>query len=271
VLIGVLWENLPGKTPWSVVAGVDPTVLTGDTTDFRGRHPAAAQCGSCHAQHFEEWSRSFHARSLTSADFARVFSLYLDSLGKSAQEDPQSSMACFTCHAPLLKNSRPETIRQVRAFVLARDTKELEGFEVGCVACHMKGDRTFAGPIRDPQSNPFHQSSFSNSYDDASFCAGCHTWTPRQVFCSDVYTDWEKSRAAKRGMTCQRCHMAGQRGPAAAGAQQRILHSHVFPGGRSAAMLREAVVLNLKSAFRKDRLEVVATVHNLTPHRVPDG
>jgi hypothetical protein len=65
--------------------------------------------------------------------------------------------------------------------------------------------------------------------------------------------------------------MAEQRGAAAAHGQQRTLHSHVFPGGRSAAMLREAVVLNLKSAFRQDRLEVIATVRNLTPHRVPDG
>jgi hypothetical protein len=271
VLISLLWGNLPGHMRWPVVAGVEPTVLAVDTTDFRNRHPGAGQCGSCHTRHFEEWSRSSHARSLTSADFSRVFALYLDSLGKSAQQDPQTSMACFSCHAPLLKNGRPELIRQVRAFVLARDINELDGFEVGCAACHLNAARTVAGSIRDPASNPFHQSTFSKSHKEASFCAGCHTWAPPQVFCSDVHSDWQKSRAAQRGITCQRCHMAEQHGPAAAGAQPRMIHSHIFPGGRSAAMLREAVVLDLRSAFRKDRLEVVATVRNLTPHRVPDG
>jgi Cytochrome c554 and c-prime len=271
VLISLLWENLPGKTPSSIVAGVDPTDLTVETADFRNRHPAAAQCASCHTHHFEEWSRSFHARSLTSADFVRVFSQYLDSLGKQAQEDAQASMACFSCHAPLLRNSRPELIRQVTAFVLASETKQLDGFEVGCVACHFNGTRTFAGPIRDPQDNPFHESRFSTSYNAPSFCADCHTWTPRQVFCSDVHSDWKESRAAKQGITCQRCHMAERSGMAAAGARQRTIHSHLFPGGRSAAMLREAVALNLKSGFRGDRLEVVATVRNRTPHGVPDG
>ena len=36
-------------------------------------------------------------------------------------------------------------------------------------------------------------------------------------------------------------------------------------------MLQKAVVLGLKANFRKDRLEVTATIRNLTPHRVPDG
>ncbi|HEX2228621.1 MAG TPA: hypothetical protein VHM64_15910, partial [Candidatus Binatia bacterium] len=82
---------------------------------------------------------------------------------------------------------------------------------------------------------------------------------------------WKKSRAAKQGATCQACHMAEQAGTAATGAPQRRIHSHLFPGGRSAAMLQQAVRLGLKAAFREDRLEVVVMVRNLTPHRVPDG
>jgi hypothetical protein len=36
-------------------------------------------------------------------------------------------------------------------------------------------------------------------------------------------------------------------------------------------MLDQSVALRLRAAFRKDRLEIIATVRNLTPHRVPDG
>jgi hypothetical protein len=178
-------------------------------------------------------------------------------------------MACFGCHAPLLKNAEPNVIAEVAAFVLAKDSEKLDGFEVGCAACHVEQGRVFAGPIADPQDNPFHFSKFSTAHKDAGFCSTCHTWT--SVPCSDVYTDWKKSRAAKQGTTCQGCHMAEVSGTAAAGGQQRKIHSHVFPGGRSASMLQKAVQLNLKAAFREDRLEVVATIRNRTPHRVPDG
>jgi hypothetical protein len=65
--------------------------------------------------------------------------------------------------------------------------------------------------------------------------------------------------------------MAERSGAAASGAPQRRLHSHLFAGGRSTAMLQKAVVLRLNAGFRKDHLEVTATVRNLVPHRVPDG
>jgi hypothetical protein len=110
---------------------------------------------------------------------------------------------------------------------------------------------------------------FSASYKDAGFCSSCHTWS--SIPCSDVYSDWKNSRAAKGGATCQACHMPERVGFAAAGGPQRTIHSHVFPGGRSAAMLQQAVKLAMKAAFRQDRLEVLVTVRNLTPHRVPDG
>jgi hypothetical protein len=65
--------------------------------------------------------------------------------------------------------------------------------------------------------------------------------------------------------------MPERSGVAAAGGPQRKLHGHLFPGGRSPAMLKKAATLRLKAAFREDRLEVIATVRNLVPHRVPDG
>jgi len=275
LLIGLLWKIAPGKTLSDMVlmTGGEGVVAGGGepAVPFRGNPISATQCGSCHSQHFEEWNSSFHARSLTSENFLKTFPQYLDSLGMQGREDPQSSMACLGCHAPLLKHAGPEMIRQVRDFIVAKETKKLDGFEIGCVACHLDGTRVFSGPIARPQDNSFHASKFSTSYKEASFCATCHTWAASTVPCSDVYSDWKKSRAAKQGMTCQSCHMAERSGIAAAGGPQRKIHSHVFPGGRSAAMLQNAVVLRLKAGFRGDRLEVTATIRNLAPHRVPDG
>lgn len=275
ILIGLLWKITPGKTlsemlGWTAAEGV---VLgyAEPGTGFHNSPLPAVQCSSCHPQHYREWQRSFHARSLTSDDFVRTFSQYLESIGEQAREDPLSSMACLSCHAPLLKHARPEIVRQVGDSVLARETEKLAGFEVGCIACHVAENRVFSGPIEKPQDNPFHVSKFSPSHKEASFCADCHAWTSSKIFCSNVYTDWKISGAAKRGATCQSCHMAASSGSAAAGGPQRKIHDHAFPGGRSAAMLQKAVALGLKANFRKDRLDVTATIRNLTPHRVPDG
>jgi hypothetical protein len=242
-----------------------------ETADFRASYSLATQCRSCHAEQLDAWSQSFHARSLTSEGFLRTFPQYLDFVGEQAQEDPQAPMACFNCHAPLLKNADPQVIRQVTALVLAKKTKELDGFEVGCIACHAEGKGVFSGSIRNPKDNPFHSSQFSPSYKDASFCATCHTWAPGSVPCSDVYSDWKKSNAAKEGRTCQSCHMPEKSGIAGAGGPPRTIKSHTFGGGRSAAVLQQAVAIGLKAAFRENRLEVNATVRNLAPHRVPDG
>jgi hypothetical protein len=275
LLIGPHGKIAPEKTvPYRLSMTAAESIVAGRAEPVAAvpRSPLPArQCGSCHARHFEEWRRSFHARSLSSENFIKSFARYLESLGKQAREDPQSSMACLACHAPLLKNAEPEVIRQVSDFIVAEETQKLDGFEVGCVACHLDGDRVFAGPIAGPQNNPFHLSKFSTSYKDASFCANCHTSAPPVVPCSDVYRDWKKSRSAKQGTTCQSCHMAERNGVAASGGPPRKIHSHVFPGGRSATMLRQAVLLRLKAGFRGGRLEVTATVRNLTPHRVPDG
>jgi Cytochrome c554 and c-prime len=275
VLIGLFWKIPPGKTLSEMLgltgAGGVVAKVAEPAPDFHNSPLPAAQCGSCHPQHYDQWRRSSHARSLTSDDFVRTFSQYLKSIGEQAKEDPQSPMACLSCHAPFLKHTGPEIVRQVSGFVLGQETKKLAGFEVGCVACHLTENRVFSGPIEKPQDNPFHVSKFSPSYKEASFCADCHTWTSSKIPCSNVYTDWKTSRAAKQGVTCQSCHMAESSGSAAAGGPERKIHDHVFPGGRSVAMLQKVVGLGLKANFRKDRLEVTATIRNLIPHRVPDG
>ncbi len=271
VLLGPLWKIAPGKTASTDGAGDRQADSTAQIADFRNSHPAATQCGSCHSEQFKEWSGSFHAQSLTTEGFLRTFPQYLEFRGKQAGDDPQAPMACFTCHAPLLKNADHEVIRQVTDFVRTKETSGLEGFEVGCVACHLDKNRAFSGPIGNPADNPFHASNFSPSYKSASFCSTCHMSQPSSVPCSDVYSDWKKSKAAEQSKTCQSCHMPEQSGVAAAGGPIRKIQSHRFPGARSAALLQQAVKLGLKAAFRENRLEVTASVRNLAPHRVPDG
>jgi hypothetical protein len=270
VLLSSLSKIVPGKTASTDDAEDRQAVSAAQIADFHSRHPAATQCRSCHSEQFKEWSGSFHAQSLTTEGFLRTLPQYLEFLGKQA-DDPQAPMACFTCHAPLLKDADREVIRQVTDFVRSKETSRLEGFEVGCVACHLDKNRAFSGPIGKPTDNPFHASNFSPSYKEASFCSTCHMSQASSVPCSDVYSDWTKSKAARQGKTCQSCHMPEQSGLAGAGGALRTVGSHAFAGGRSVAMLQQALSLGLQAVFHKDQLEVTAMIRNLVPHRVPDG
>lgn len=270
VLLSPLSKIVPGKTASKDGAGDRQAVATAQIADFHSRYPAATQCRSCHSEQFKDWSGSFHAQSLTTEGFLRTLPQYLEFLGKQA-DDPQAAMACFNCHAPLLKDADPEIIRQVTDFVRHKETSRLEGFEVGCVACHLDKNRAFSGPIGKPADNPFHASNFSPSYKEASFCSNCHMSQASSVPCSDVYSDWTKSMAAGQGKTCQSCHMREQSGVAGAGGALQTVGSHAFAGGRSLAMLQQALTLGLRAAFQEDRLEVTALIRNLVPHRVPDG
>ncbi|HWO41594.1 MAG TPA: multiheme c-type cytochrome [Candidatus Eisenbacteria bacterium] len=232
---------------------------------------SSARCGACHVEHYREWRRSFHARSLASEDFLNNFARYLEFRGAPRGDDPGVAMECLSCHAPVLNAAGEDAVYRVSTLALARDVENLDGYEVGCVGCHAEPSGAFSGPIARPQPNPFHASEFSPFYKEGAFCARCHAWTPSSIPCSDVYSDWQRSLAAKQGKTCQHCHMAERTGAAVAGGPERKLHSHVFPGARSDAMARQGVALGLKAGFRNDRLEVAVTARNLTPHRLPDG
>ena len=110
ILIGLLWKIAPGKTLSEMLGSTAADgVVAGSAEPAAGFHNKPAS--SCPVrllppQHYDEWRRSSHARSLRSDDFVRTFSQYLDSVGEQAREDSQSSMACLSCHAPLLKHAR---------------------------------------------------------------------------------------------------------------------------------------------------------------------
>jgi Zn-finger protein len=243
----------------------------GSLDGVRRRYPLASQCGNCHPEQFREWEASFHARSLSAEGFLKGFSRYMTSMEKQGRRDRDVYMACFSCHAPLLKEVEDEVVREVADLVLARQVYELKGLEVGCVACHGGEGGVFYGPIKDPAANPFHGSAYSPVYKSAAVCAGCHAWIPPVVACSAVHTDWERSQAAREGKTCQSCHMAERVGVAGTGGPSRPIHSHGFPGGRSAALLEGSVELGLSAGFDYDQLKIVVSIKNLAAHYLPDG
>jgi hypothetical protein len=162
-------------------------------------------------------------------------------------------------------------VSAVANLVLSERVRELEGLEVGCIACHRGEGGLLQGPIADPVSNPFHGSAYSRAYETAQTCHACHAWTPPAVPCSTVYSDWEGSRAAREGRNCQSCHMVEQSQAAAVDGPRRTVHAHAFPGGRSADLLHQSVEMHLDAAFAHDGLTATVSIKNLAAHRIPDG
>ena len=231
----------------------------------------AGRCAECHPDHYRDWTTSFHARSLTTEGFRKGFARFVASMEEQGRRGRDVPMACFGCHAPLLKEASDQVVKEVATLVLAGPVEELEGLEVGCAACHRGEGGLLRGPIDDPVPNPFHGSASSRVFESAQACTGCHAWIPPAVPCSTVYADWERSRAASEGRTCQSCHMAERGDAAASGGPRRTTHAHTFPGGRSADLLRRSVELALDAAFVEDGLGVTVSIRNLAAHRIPDG
>lgn len=225
-------------------------------------------CRSCHPRQWREWRESFHARSLRTQGFVKNFKDYIEQMDHGWNR--QNAMACFDCHAPLLKQAEDAVVVNVAQQILEGRTRDLEAFGVNCAACH-RTDGAFAGPIENPVPNPFHESVHTKASEDARACQHCHTWRPPSIPCSLVFDSWTGSEAAAAGRSCQTCHMPAERAPAAIGGPERTVHAHRFGGGRSPELLKKAVALSLASHFESKQLRVVASLENLAGHHVPDG
>ncbi len=224
----------------------------------RDQFQAAAVCGACHTQHYEEWKRSAMARSAQRPEFL----LNLFRLGQDLRGAPVDDVQiCLQCHAPLA------TMGPQLDLDLALDSSR-EG--VTCDVCHtavhvdkaptpggLKWDPT--GPRRGPvlgtldEGEPeavssFHETARSDLVSSSSLCSSCHwgEWPSNGLAIDGTFDEWQQSPHAEEGRRCQDCHMPTYTGSAAPGAPVReSLHRHDFPGGQDAGMLASVLDLQL--------------------------
>lgn len=133
-----------------------------------GEHLGAEKCGECHEEIYNQWSQnSAHAVATTNKPFLDFKDKFTGNFMFNAM---MGESMCYACHG----------------------SKEVnEG--VNCETCH-------GTMIPDVSIEETHERKYSTDrtrMKTAEFCAGCH----------DIYFEWQKSEAAKRGITCQGCHM----------------------------------------------------------------
>lgn len=246
--------------------------------------PRPEECASCHPQHYQEWSQSMHARSLTTPGVRGNFERYLPEVREQkGRVERGDLMACFSCHAPALRWASDQVVAEVAEAVAQGRQEDLAGLQVTCSVCHSMRDgevhpmgqtQTAYGSIRDPITNPYHSSAYSAVHTSGQFCQSCHEWgppNPPNVPCTMVYNDWVKSNAAQAEVACQSCHMDARMGLAARGGPLREVHGHLMPGGHHEGMLKRAIELDLAPVREGELVRLAVSVRNLAPHRVPDA
>lgn len=256
--------------------------------------PSAETCRGCHEREYNEWKKSYHSKSISGKTFHAMYTIFnFGSKGKRPEY-------CFYCHAPESKLLGKPYIAKLSSAVLAGNPLPGEG--VTCAACHMitkidpKIHLWTAAAQYDVRSAPPYHALFKTQLTQSSaLCSGCHDYDnlnlkhPEKATsrCCTVYRGWETTEAAKKGVTCQACHMGNHMDVMAKGSSpnpmfaltglKRYLDdrrhvSHIMPGSRDPAMLKKAIGLEFSTASVKGkRITAVLQIENRAGHNIPDG
>jgi hypothetical protein len=185
-LLAPYWTRpIPAQGPAPALAADNPVV-----TDL-----SANACRLCHPAQFEHWSGSLHAGALSPGV-----------LGQLGAFDPETQSDCLACHAP-----RQEVIDLWQGQGLAA-AGHLAG--VDCATCHVRG-HVRHGP-RAVEQTPHGPVDPLPLFRQAAFCAPCHQFDDTGLSVNgkpleNTYAEWQGSRYAREGVTCQDCHMPDKR------------------------------------------------------------
>ena len=298
------------------------------------RFPPATACATCHPKQYREWSVSQHAYAQMSPVFNAMHGTIL-MLTNGTNGD-----FCIRCHSPVGMNlGEPAFMSNIDRHPTSR-----EG--VTCIVCHrvnkeygkingriaiVEGDifspvygptgnvelaRVLANPdifsvvtSADKAGRKIHTEAIKFfQIDKSGFCGTCHDVTLVNGFrLEEAFSSYKQSPAAKRGVSCQDCHMGVvpgvasgyETGPAAiiggkptadrkitnhyfAGPDYPIIHPGIFPHNAKAvkeesekddptvdglATIREWLTFDHKAGWGTDDFEDAVSEDYVFPER----
>ena len=217
-------------------------------------HPEA--CATCHAVQYTDWRTSLHARSMGPGVAGQLVEML--------ESDPESALACYTCHAPLAEQApRVASAQGFRPNPLLDPALRTKGLT--CAACHVRAHERFGPPRRDgtftsetPRERLPHRGvTRTAAFLRSEFCQGCHQFTAdgfalNGKLLENTYDEWKASDFARRGVQCQDCHMPDRR--------------HLWRGIHDADMVRSGLTITVtadKGRYRAgETLVATLTVTN---------
>ena len=178
-------------------------------------------CGTCHASQYQDWSKSLHSKAMGPGLMGQLVDMSPHARGQH--------QSCIRCHAPLaeqadqlvdeISNSSPALDFDANQDTTdPLDDSNLHRKGLVCAACHVRNNQRF-GPERKDGSKPDPNQKLphdgwvtSDAYQDSQFCAACHQFEPNEFslngkLLENTYVEWQQSRYAEEGISCQDCHM----------------------------------------------------------------
>ncbi|MBI4951150.1 MAG: hypothetical protein HY908_03890 [Myxococcales bacterium] len=228
-------------------ASSDAPVLPGPAPRRRTFDVVAvnARCQSCHTDIAREWRASLHAGAHRDPVYVSQFA-----------HEPLPF--CTGCHAPEADPTSPVP-------------EPLSVLGVGCVTCHVVGDRILAAPkdaVAAAERVP-HALTRTADFAADTACAGCHEFAfPGQGGAAQPLlmqsTVGEHAASPFASRSCASCHM-----PEVAGSGRGAHRSHAFSASRDEAFVRSAVVVE---GARLEQGTLTLTVRpGLVGHAFPTG
>ncbi|NMM25861.1 MAG: hypothetical protein HHJ12_00930 [Glaciimonas sp.] len=193
----------------------------------QGKLPAAAQgislapqsCAGCHASQFKDWSKSRHSRAMGPGILGQ-----LQEMPAHARDDHQS---CIRCHAPLAEQADSLVAAlEKQANKQAGGKPEIRPLHqqgLVCAACHVRNNEWHGPPRRngsqpggDLSAYPHAGWKANRAFESSQFCAACHQFKGDEYalngkLLENTYKEWQDSRYARQGVSCQSCHMPDRR------------------------------------------------------------
>ncbi len=286
------------------------------------KFPSATTCAVCHPDHFREWSVSSHAYAQMSPIFNAMHATIVQ------RTSGTNGDFCIRCHTQVgMQQEEPLLMSN-----LDRSPASREG--ITCIVCH-RVDRNYGKvsgrtsivegdvfePVYGPKGNNILKEVLAQPakfkvvtnrgeagraiHTDAirfdpittpAFCGSCHDVNLLNGFrLEEAFTQFKNTAAARRGETCQDCHMGRipglasgyAQGPAAivggvptpdrkrtnhmfAGPDHSVIHPGIFPHNTKAqelATLREWLQFDHEAGWGTDRFENKVTAGHQFPER----
>lgn len=268
------------------------------------KYSQSKYCAGCHPDQARDWKTTWHSKSHTTHNI--LYKKTLDFMSKKLYKDSEKlSVECAKCHNPrisvkkvnksfLLSKAFGVENKEVKKVKKALNTKYLkEG--INCIVCHntdsiihsfslskrgsevMKWgpNHIMVGPF-DSNRTTYHQSVKRDHFNHNvnRLCFSCH-YGGENLHKLPVYTTGKEYEESHSNKKCVDCHMSVQRSGIIAPhikregeiAKVRELRSHLFAGVRNSDIAKTAFDLNLTH----DGTDLLVTLKNKTPHKVPTG
>jgi hypothetical protein len=212
--------------------------------------PAPQTCGACHSEQYAAWQGSRHAHAFSPGLIGQIIDYY-----------EADAASCLNCHAPLAEQQREVLqgdIESLASDITTQAPDTLAQHGVYCAVCHLRDGVLHAPAVTaaDTESRVHRDTRTEPAMRDSRFCASCHQFDSTTAVngkpLQNTYREWLDSPYAKRGISCQSCHMPNR--------------AHLFRGIHDKDMVRQG--LSISTQATKSSVDLVVESTKIG-HRFP--